>query len=62
MNARNVSMTIATEAVRWIAAADGGELGEFEQRLDLAAVHRAQAGLMADLGAVAEATYGRMRP
>ncbi len=62
VNSRNVSLTIATEAVRWVAAADGGELGEFEQHLDLAAIHRAQAGLMADLGAVAEATYGRMRP
>ncbi len=62
VNARNASLTIATEAVRWVAAADGGELGDLEQRLDLAAIHRAQAGLMADLTAVAEAVYRRMRP
>jgi alkylation response protein AidB-like acyl-CoA dehydrogenase len=59
--ARGAALEIATEAVRWVAAADG-ELGELEQRLGLASIHRAQGGLLADLGAVAEAVYGRMRP
>ena len=59
--ARGAALAIATEAVRWVAGADG-ELGELEQRLDLASIHRAQGGLLADLGAVAEAVYGRMRP
>ena len=47
--ARDAALTVATEAVRWVAGADGGELGELEQRLDLPAIHRAQAGLLADL-------------
>ena len=45
-----------------MAGGGDGELGELEQRLDLAAIHRAQGGLLADLEAVAEAVYGRMRP
>ncbi|MFN8130216.1 MAG: acyl-CoA dehydrogenase family protein [Solirubrobacteraceae bacterium] len=61
VNARTVSLTIATEAVRWVAGADGGELGDFEQRLGLASIHRAQGGLLADLQAVAEAVYARKR-
>ncbi len=58
--ARGAALTIATEAVRLVAGADG-DLGELEQRLDLASIHRAQGGLLADLGAVTEAVYGRMR-
>jgi alkylation response protein AidB-like acyl-CoA dehydrogenase len=58
--ARGAALTIATEAVRWVAGADG-ELGDLEQRLGLASIHRAQGGLLADLGAVTEAVYGRMR-
>ena len=59
--ARGAALAVATEAVRWVAGADGGELGELEQRLDLASIHRAQGGLLADLDAVTEAVYGRMR-
>jgi alkylation response protein AidB-like acyl-CoA dehydrogenase len=59
--ARGAALVIATEAVRCVAGADG-KLSEFEQRLDLASIHRAQGGLMADLEAVREAVYGRMRP
>jgi alkylation response protein AidB-like acyl-CoA dehydrogenase len=62
VNARNVAMTIGTEAVRWVAGADGGELGGLEQRINLASIHQAQGGLLEDLGAVAQAVYGRMRP
>ena len=62
MNARDAALTIATEAVRWVAGADGGELGDLEQRLGLAAIHRAQAGLLADIQAVADALYARKRP
>ncbi len=61
VNARNAAMAIATDAVRWVAGADGGDLGDLEQRLNLAAIHRAQGGLMADLQTVATAVYGRMR-
>ena len=56
MNARDAALNVATEAVRWVAGADGGELGELEQRLGLAAIHRAQAGLLADLDHVADAS------
>jgi hypothetical protein len=59
--ARGAALSIATEGVRWVAGADG-KLNELEQRLDLASTHRAQAGLVADLGVVTEAVYGRMRP
>jgi hypothetical protein len=59
--ARGAALTIATEAIHWVAGADG-ELGELEQELDLASIHRAQGGLLADLGEVTEAVYGRMRP
>ncbi len=59
--ARGAALAVATEAVRWVAGADG-DLAALEQRLDLAAIHRAQGGLLADLEAVREAVYGRMRP
>ncbi len=62
VNARGAALTVATEAVRWVAGADGGELGDFEQRLDVAAIHRAQGGLLADLQAVTDAIYARKRP
>ena len=62
VNARNVALTVAEEAIRLVAGADGGELGELEQRLDLGSIYRAQAGLMADLQEVTTAVYGRMRP
>ena len=61
VNARGAAMTIATEAIRWVASADGGELDGFEQRLNLASIHRAQGGLLADLQIVAEALYARRR-
>jgi alkylation response protein AidB-like acyl-CoA dehydrogenase len=59
--ARGAALAIATEAVQLVAGADGG-LGELGQRLDLASIQRAQGGLLADLGEVKEAVYGRMRP
>ncbi len=62
VNARDAALTIATEAVRWVSGADGGELGDLEQRLDLASIHRSQSGLLADLQMVAEAIYARKRP
>jgi alkylation response protein AidB-like acyl-CoA dehydrogenase len=62
VNARNAAMAIASEGVRWVAGADGGDLGDLEQRLNVTAIHRAQGGLMADLQEVTTAVYGRMRP
>jgi len=62
VNARNAAMAIVTEGVRWVAGADGGHLDDLEQRMNIAAIHRAQAGLMGDLQQVTTAVYGRMRP
>ncbi|HUA47071.1 MAG TPA: acyl-CoA dehydrogenase family protein [Solirubrobacteraceae bacterium] len=62
VNARNAAMAIASEGVRWPTGADGGDLGDLEQRLNVTAIHRAQSGLMADLQEVTTAVYGRMRP
>ena len=62
VGARDAALTVATEAIRWVAGADGGELGDLEQRLGLAAIHRAQGGLLADLQAVTDAIYARKRP
>ena len=60
--ARDAALTVATEAIRLVAGADGGELGDLEQRLGLTAIHRAQAGLLADMQTVADALYARKRP
>jgi alkylation response protein AidB-like acyl-CoA dehydrogenase len=57
VNARGAALTVATEAVRWVAATDGGELDALERRLDLASIHSAQGRLLADLQKVADAIY-----
>ena len=62
VNARGAALTIATEAIRWVAGADGDELDDLEQRLGLAAIHRGQAGLLTDLQTVTDAIYARRRP
>jgi acyl-CoA dehydrogenase len=62
VNARTVALIVATEAIRLVAGSDGGELGGLEESLGVAAIYRAQGGLLADMGAVTEAVYGRMRP
>jgi alkylation response protein AidB-like acyl-CoA dehydrogenase len=59
--ARGAALAVATGAVQWVAGADGRH-AELEQRLDLPSIYRAQTGLLADLGEVKEAVYGRMRP
>jgi acyl-CoA dehydrogenase len=61
VNARGAALTVATEAIRWVAGADGGDLSGLEQHLDLAAVHRSQGGLLADLQTVTAAIYARRR-
>ena len=59
--ARGAALTIATEAIRLVAGADGGELGGLDQRLDFAAIYRAQGGLLADMQTVCDALYARKR-
>jgi alkylation response protein AidB-like acyl-CoA dehydrogenase len=58
--ARWAGFGTAGEGIRLVAGADC-ELGDLEQRLGLASIHRAQAGLLADMAEVTEAVYGRMR-
>ena len=40
---------VATDAIRWVAGAEGGDLQAFDERLHLASIYRSQAGLLADL-------------
>ncbi len=60
VNARDVALTVGTEAVRWVAGAGDGEgIDELASRLRLPEAWGAQAGLLADLDSVADAVYGR---
>ena len=59
-NARDVALTVATDAVRWVAGAGDHALAEgLVARLGLPAIQAAQGGLVADLDAIADAVYGR---
>jgi alkylation response protein AidB-like acyl-CoA dehydrogenase len=60
--AREAAMKVAQEGIRWTAGAGGvsdAELPAFETVLGLTAIHRAQAGLMADMDSVGDVLYGR---
>jgi alkylation response protein AidB-like acyl-CoA dehydrogenase len=59
---REAALKVAADGVRWIAGAGGvsdAELPGFEASLGIVAIHRAQAGLIADMDLVADALYGR---
>jgi alkylation response protein AidB-like acyl-CoA dehydrogenase len=55
VNAREVALAVGTDAVRWLAGTPAAEA--ITGRLP--SIHAAQAGLIADLDAVADALYGR---
>ena len=60
--AREAALKVATEGLRWSAAAGGvreGEIAAFETNLQLPAVHRAQAGLITDMDFIADVLYAR---
>jgi alkylation response protein AidB-like acyl-CoA dehydrogenase len=60
--ARDAALRTATDGIRWVRGGDAvgdEELGRLESGLGLAAVHRAQGGLLEDLDLVADALYGR---
>jgi alkylation response protein AidB-like acyl-CoA dehydrogenase len=60
--ARQAASKIISDGMRWVAGADGieeAQLGAFEEALGVRAVHRAQAGLVADMDRVADAIYER---
>jgi acyl-CoA dehydrogenase len=59
VNARNAALTVVTEGIRWVTGAGDGDSAELAERLGVAAVQEAQAGLIADLDAVADAIYQR---
>ncbi|MBI3949494.1 MAG: acyl-CoA dehydrogenase family protein [Acidobacteria bacterium] len=59
--AREAALKVAEEGLRWVCGAGGvndSEIAEFETKLGLPAIHRAQAGLIADMDYVADALYG----
>jgi len=60
--AREAALKVAEDGWRWVVGAGGvndAEMGAFEKALGLTAVHRAQAGLIADMDYVADVLYGR---
>jgi alkylation response protein AidB-like acyl-CoA dehydrogenase len=60
--ARETALKVAQDGIRWIIGAGGlsdSELPAFETNLRLSAIHKAQAGLVADMDLVADALYGR---
>jgi hypothetical protein len=61
--ARDAALTVAEEGVRWVSgAADPGAAVPLAEDLPLERVRAAQAGLLADMGAVADALYDRVNP
>jgi alkylation response protein AidB-like acyl-CoA dehydrogenase len=60
--ARDAALKVAEEGLRWVRGAsdDGTDLTGLEQSLRLSDVQTAQAGLLADMDAVADAIYGRI--
>lgn len=60
--AREAALKVGEEGLRWIIGAGGAsdaEIPSFESSLGLAAIHRAQIGLIADMDFVADTLYGR---
>src|SRR5690348_2406252 len=56
--ARDAALKVATDGVRWVVGAGGlpdAEIAAFEERIGAVAIRRAQAGLIADEDAVADA-------
>jgi alkylation response protein AidB-like acyl-CoA dehydrogenase len=63
--ARRAALDVAEAGLRWVCGAGAvpaPELPAFEQALGLSAIHAAQAGLLDDMNAVADALYGRGPP
>jgi alkylation response protein AidB-like acyl-CoA dehydrogenase len=63
MFAREAALKVAEEGLRWIAGAGGvsaAEVSAFETSLGLAAIHRAQVGLISDMDYVADVLYSRV--
>jgi len=60
--AREAALKVGEEGLRWVTGAGGvtdAEMAAFETSLGLPAIHRAQAGLIADMDYVGDVLYGR---
>jgi len=60
--ARDTAMMVAEEGIRWVSGADGipeDEIGSLERMIELSQIHRAQAGLLADMDYVCDILYER---
>jgi alkylation response protein AidB-like acyl-CoA dehydrogenase len=60
--ARETALKVAEDGLRLVVGAGGvtdADLPAFEQALQLSAIHRAQAGLVADMDAIADVLYHR---
>jgi alkylation response protein AidB-like acyl-CoA dehydrogenase len=60
--AREAALKVAQDGLKWVAGAGGvseSEIAALETSLNLPAVHRAQAGLIADMDLISDALYGR---
>jgi len=60
--ARQAAARVADEGLRWVVGAGSGEdVPAIEAALAVTAIHRAQAGLLADMDRIADVLYGRAR-
>ena len=60
--AREAALKVAEEGLRWVGGAEGvseAEIPALESSLGMPAIHRAQAGLIADMDTIADVLYGR---
>jgi alkylation response protein AidB-like acyl-CoA dehydrogenase len=60
--AREAALKVAHEGLRWVTGAasePAADMAGFEAALNFVAIHRAQAGLVADMDFVADVLYGR---
>jgi hypothetical protein len=61
--AREAALKVAEEGLRWVCAGGGvneSEMAAFESRLELPAIHGAQAGLIADMDYIADVLFNRV--
>jgi alkylation response protein AidB-like acyl-CoA dehydrogenase len=62
--AREAAMKVGAEGLRWITATTSGtgnDAVELEKKVNLPAIYRAQAGLIADMDLAADILYGRTK-
>ena len=60
--AREAALKVAEQGLRWVVGAGGvsdTEMAAFEAAIGLSAIHRAQAGTIADMDYIADVLYGR---